>query len=151
MKKEDFIQPPVELALRRINFVDRFCLIANQHNVRNEEFTFETNDVIMICNELGYNFKYSKQRQFYFQEVCDDFRFNLGFTIKYQSIEFGIAIINEKSSINSASTFDFFIDLISDGEIKCGRLMFQNLKELKEILKEGFLLFEDIKDELLKL
>ena len=150
MNKLDFIQPKVENVLYQIDFIKRLEAISLKFSSRDEKFQVESKVVIEICNELKLKFKYSKAKEYYLKEKVGDFDLEFGFSIRYQSFDFGITIKNPSLGINSSAPWDFFISLLTSDEKKIGRIKFRNYDDIREILINIFDIYNEIKKEFSK-
>jgi hypothetical protein len=148
MNKEDFLQPQIEQALIEIDFVSKYKRLGDRFNVRDEDFKTDYTEVLKIANELGHSLKYSKEKEFYLEENLGDYKFKLGFTIRFNSFDFGLSITNHLKGINSSAPWDFFVKLMTSGQIKVPRVSFKNYDDIKLILTDFFSLYDEIKNEL---
>lgn len=149
MNKEDFLQKEVETALNNIDFIPRYKAIAEQYSKRDESFKFQNQEIIQIAEEMGVAIKYSKTKEFYYEETNSGFTFKIGFTIRFNSFDFGLSIINNDKMIKSSSPWGFLVQLMSDGTDKASKIMFCDLDEVKEILKAVFNIYADLKKAIL--
>ncbi len=149
MKKEDFLQKEVEIALNKINFINRLESISTNFNTRDENFKIDNEQILKICSDLGITCKYSKGKDFYYNEIVSGFKFGIGFSVRYQSFDFGISIKNETLKIDSSAPLDLWVNLISNGEKETSRIKFENYYDVKEILNKIFNIYLDLKNELL--
>jgi hypothetical protein len=149
--KEDIIQPSIKFILNKINFINRYKSISDSHTVDDDKFRFSTENVIAIVQELGFNIRYSKSREFYLKEKYNDFTFGFGFTIRYNVIELGCSVKNEKINIWSEAPWGYFVKLMTEpNPITIFKPCFRNYEDLREILKEAFSIYEDFKREVIK-
>ncbi len=149
MNKEDFLQKPVEDCLDKIGFIKRFKQLSEVFNITDDVFEMEIDVVLQICKDLGLLIKYSKSKGFYVNEHIFDYDFTFGFTVKFNSFDFGLSVKNKDRNIFSAAPWHFLIDLmIENNNIR--RVNFRNYEDLKNILKVSFEIYDDFKKELVK-
>jgi hypothetical protein len=148
MTKEDFLQPQMEQAFIEIDFVNKYKRLGDRFNLRDEDFKMDNTEVLKIAYELGYLLKYSKEKEFHLEEKLGDYRFKVGFTIRFNSFDFGLSIINDVKGIDSSAPLDFFVKLMTSGQVKVPRVCFKNYDDIKLILSDFFSLYKDIKTKL---
>lgn len=149
MNKKDFLQEEVEKALNDIDFISRYKAIAEQYNRRDESFAFQNQQIIQIAEEIGFSIKHSKAKGFYYEEVDSGYTFKIGFTIRFNSFDFGFSIINDSKKIKSSSPWGFLVQLMSNGTDKVSKVMFRDLNEVRMILKAVFDIYDDLKKAVL--
>jgi hypothetical protein len=149
MNKEDFLQPPIEQVFIEIDFINKYKRLGDQFNVRDENFKMANTEVLKIAHELGYMLKYSKEKEFHFEEKLGDYRLKVGFTIRFNSFDFGLSITNHVKEIDSSAPWDFFVKLMTSDQVKVPRVCFRNYDDIKLILKDFFSLYNDIKVKLI--
>jgi hypothetical protein len=150
MNKRDFLQEPVENCLLQINFIERFRGLSNKFQIRDESFHIENEKIMSICKEFGFLIKYSKAKEFYITDKLNDFEFTFGFSIRFNSFDFGMSAKSENKNIFSSAPWHFFADLIDENN-KINRLQFRSYSDLETILKDAFNIYKDFKAELIKL
>jgi hypothetical protein len=133
-------------ALINVDFKERFDNLFEKHSHRNLFKKAEPNIVSQIIEDLGYKNIYKKDGKYF--EV-DDRTANVSLNL---SVDIGIVEFILNAKINGegcGGPFDYMCTFISsDDKLKVPR--FSDYKELKEILEEGFGIYEDIKRELNK-
>lgn len=149
MNKEDFLQEEIEQILRHIDFVSRYDGMSNKYNERDESFKFQNEDVLQVAKGMGHPMKYSKSKEFYLEEVLSGYKLNFGFTIRFNSFDFGLSVIHDERDIRSSAPWGFLVQLMSNGQKKVSKAMFRNINDIGSILKEAFSIYEDFKKELL--
>lgn len=145
MRKEDFLQSQVEQILIEVDFINKYKAMGDRFGVRDESFKINTSEVLTIANELGFSLKYSKSKEFYLTENIEGHQFSTGFTIRFNSFDFGLSIKNEAKGISSAAPWDFLVKLMTEDTVKVNRVCFRNYTDIKFILKDFFSLYEEIK------
>jgi len=141
----------------KINLYERHSNISNQYRFEETFENYSNEKVIEIVKELGYSAKYKKKENFFqIIETINEMRFYFHFSLKYGLVE----IIMHWECINNkdkwgGGTFAGICKKIEiakneekEGYIKDAR--FRNYEDLKNILREYFLIYEDLKTEVLK-
>ena len=105
----------------KINLYERHSNISNQYRFEDKLKDYSNDKTIEIVKELGYSAKYRKKEKFFqIIETIDGIKFYFHFSLKYGLVE----IIMYWECINN--------------------------KDKKNILREYFLIYEDLKTEVLK-
>ena len=141
----------------KINLYDRYRDINNMYRFEETFENYSNDEVIKIVKELGYTAKYRKKENFFqIIETINEMRFYFHFSLKYGLVEVIMywECINNKD-IWGGGTFAGICKKIEiakneekEGYIKKAR--FRNYEDLKNILREYFLIYEDLKTEVLK-
>ena len=141
----------------KINLYERHSNISNQYRFEETFENYSNDEVIKIVKELGYTAKYRKKENFFqIIETINEMRFYFHFSLKYGLVEVIMywECINNKD-IWGGGTFAGICKKIEiakneekEGYIKKAR--FRNYEDLKNILREYFLIYEDLKTEVLK-
>ena len=141
----------------KINLYERHCNISNQYRFEETFENYSNEKVIEIVKELGYSAKYKKKENFFqIIETINEMKFYFHFSLKYGLVEIIMywECINNKD-IWGGGTFAGICKKIEiakneekEGYIKKAR--FRNYEDLKNILREYFLIYEDLKTEALK-
>jgi len=141
----------------KINLYERHSNISNQYRFEETFENYSNDEVIKIVKELGYSAKYRKKENFFqIIETTNKLKFYFHFSLKYGLVEIIIywECINNKD-IWGGGTFAGICKKIEiakneekEGYIKDAR--FRNYEDLKNILREYFLIYEDLKTEVLK-
>ena len=141
----------------KINLYERHSNISNQYRFEETFENYSNEKVIEIVKELGYSAKYKKKENFFqIIETTNKLKFYFHFSLKYGLVEIIMywECINNKD-IWGGGDFAGLCKLIeiSRGEEKEGYIRkpcFRNYEDLKNILREYFLIYEDLKTEVLK-
>ena len=143
--------------LEKINLYERHSNISNQYRFEETFENYSNEKVIEIVKELGYSAKYKKKENFFqIIETINEMRFYFHFSLKYGLVEIIMywECINNKDKWGGG-TFAGICKKIEiakneekEGYIKKAR--FRNYEDLKNILREYFLIYEDLKTEVLK-
>ena len=141
----------------KINLYERHSNISNQYRFEETFENYSNDEVIKIVKELGYSAKYKKKENFFqIIETINEMKFYFHFSLKYGLVEVIMywECINNKD-IWGGGTFAGICKKIEiakkeekEGYIKKAR--FRNYEDLKNILREYFLIYEDFKTEVLK-
>ena len=141
----------------KINLYERHSNISNQYRFEETFENYSNDEVIKIVKELGYTAKYRKKENFFqIIETTNKLKFYFHFSLKYGLVEIIIywECINNKDKWGGG-TFAGICKKIEiakneekEGYIKDAR--FRNYEDLKNILREYFLIYEDLKTEVLK-
>ena len=141
----------------KINLYERHSNISNQYRFEETFENYSNDEVIKIVKELGYSAKYKKKENFFqIIETINEMKFYFHFSLKYGLVEIIMywECINNKDKWGGG-TFAGICKKIEiakneekEGYIKDAR--FRNYEDLKNILREYFLIYEDLKTEVLK-
>ena len=141
----------------KINLYERHSNISNQYRYEDKLKDYSNDKTIEIVKELGYTAKYRKKENFFqIIETTNKLKFYFHFSLKYGLVEVIMywECINNKD-IWGGGTFAGICKKIEiakneekEGYIKKAR--FRNYEDLKNILREYFLIYEDLKTEVLK-
>ena len=141
----------------KINLYERHSNISNQYRFEETFENYSNDEVIKIVKELGYSAKYRKKENFFqIIETINEMKFYFHFSLEYGLVEIIIywECINNKDKWGGG-TFAGICKKIEiakneekEGYIKKAR--FRNYEDLKNILREYFLIYEDLKTEVLK-
>ena len=140
----------------KINLYERHSNISNQYRFEETFENYSNDEVIKIVKELGYSAKYKKKENFFqIIETINEMRFYFHFSLKYGLVEIIMywECINNKDKWGGG-TFAGICKKIEiakneekEGYIKKAR--FRNYEDLKNILREYFLIYEDLKISLI--
>ena len=141
----------------KINLYERHSNISNQYRFEDKLKDYSNDKTIEIVKELGYSAKYKKKENFFqIIETINEMKFYFHFSLKYGLVEVIMywECINDKDKWGGG-TFAGICKKIEiakneekEGYIKKAR--FRNYEDLKNILREYFLIYEDLKTEVLK-
>ena len=141
----------------KINLYERHSNISNQYRFEETFENYSNEKVIEIVKELGYSAKYKKKENFFqIIETINEMRFYFHFSLKYGMVEVIIFWEYENNKdLSGGGLLSVVCKLIEiakneekEGYIKDAR--FRNYEDLKNILREYFLIYEDLKTEVLK-
>ena len=140
----------------KINLYKRHYTLSVQNNYESTFENYSNEKVIEIVKELGYTAKYRKKENFFqIIETTSKIKFYFHFSLKYGLVEIimGMMDKNKKNIIgglvpNICKKIEIVKNEEKKGDIKKAR--FRNYEDLKNILREYFLIYEDFKTEVLK-
>ena len=140
----------------KINLYERHKNLSNQYRYEDKLKNYSNDKTIEIVKELGYTAKYRKKENFFqIIETTNKLKFYFHFSLKYGLVEIimGMMDKNKKNIIgglvpNICKKIEIVKNEEKKGDIKKAR--FRNYEDLKNILREYFLIYEDLKTEVLK-
>lgn len=140
----------------KINLYERHSNISNQYRFEETFENYSNEKVIEIVKELGYSAKYRKKEKFFqIIETINEMKFYFHFSLEYGMVEIIMGMMNKnKKNIigglipNVCKKIEIVKNEEKEGYIKDAR--FRNYEDLKNILREYFLIYEDLKTEVLK-
>ena len=140
----------------KINLYERHSNISNQYRFEETFENYSNEKVIEIVKELGYSAKYRKKEKFFqIIETINEKKFYFHFSLKYGMVEVIIFWEYENNKdLSGGGLLSVVCKLIEiakneekEGYIKKAR--FRNYEDLKNILREYFLIYEDLKISLI--
>ena len=141
----------------KIHLYDRYSYISNQYRYEDKSKDYSNDKTIEIVKELGYSAKYKKKENFFqIIETINEMRFYFHFSLEYGMVEVIIFWENENNKdLSGGGLLSVVCKLIeiAKNEEKEGYIKdacFRNYEDLKNILREYFLIYEDLKTEVLK-
>ena len=145
----------VKEIFEKINFVNRYQKICEKFNDFDNRMRDSTKQLQKkILDKLDYKYRYISNGSFYqIKEHEKDYLFQLHLVLKGGQIEILLFIQKKNKTLEPQGRIDFFPeDLgIPFERLKSGALpKYSSEEELKEILKEIFSIYEDLKKEFVK-
>ena len=141
----------------KINLYEKHSNISNQYRYEDKLKDYSNDKTIEIVKELGYSAKYRKKENFFqIIETTNKLKFYFHFSLKYGLVEIIIywECINNKDKWGGGTFAGICKKIeIAKNEEKEGYIKdacFRNYEDLKNILREYFLIYEDLKTEVLK-
>ena len=140
----------------KIHLYDRYSYISNQYRFEDKLKDYSNDKTIEIVKELGYSAKYRKKEKFFqIIETIDGIKFYFHFSLEYGMVEVIIFWEYENNKdLSGGGLLSVVCKLIEiakneekEGYIKKAR--FRNYEDLKNILREYFLIYEDLKISLI--
>ena len=140
----------------KINLYERHKNLSNQYRYEDKLKNYSSDETIRIVKELGYLAKYRKREKFFqIIETINEMKFYFHFSLEYGMVEsiMGMMDKNKKNIIgglvsNVCTLIEMRKNEEKEGYIK--KACFRNYEDLKNILREYFLIYEDLKTEVLK-
>ena len=140
----------------KINLYERHSNISNQYRFEDKLKDYSNDKTIEIVKELGYSAKYRKKEKFFqIIETIDGIKFYFHFSLKYGLVEVIMywECINNKDKWGGGTFAGICKKIeIAKNEEKEGYIKdacFRNYEDLKNILREYFLIYEDLKISLI--
>ena len=140
----------------KINLYERHSNISNQYRFEETFENYSNDEAIKTVKELGYSAKYRKKENFFqIIETTNKLKFYFHFSLEYGMVEIIMGMMNKnKKNIigglipNVCKKIEIVKNEEKEGYIKDA--CFRNYEDLKNILREYFLIYEDLKTEVLK-
>ena len=140
----------------KIDLYERHSNISNQYRYEDKLKDYSNDKTIEIVKELGYSAKYKKKENFFqIIETINEMRFYFHFSLEYGMVEVIIFWENENNKdLSGGGLLSVVCKLIeiAKNEEKEGYIKdacFRNYEDLKNILREYFLIYEDLKISLI--
>ena len=140
----------------KINLYERHSNISNQYRYEDKSKDYSNDKTIEIVKELGYSAKYRKKEKFFqIIETINEMKFYFHFSLEYGMVEIIMGMMNKNKKHIIGGAFSWLckkIKVTENEEIKDNvkYARFRNYEDLKNILREYFLIYEDFKTEVLK-
>ena len=140
----------------KINLYKRHYALSVQNNYESTFENYSNEKVIEIVKELGYTAKYRKKENFFqIIETTNKLKFYFHFSLKYGLVEIIMGMMDKNKKHIIGGAFSWLckkIKVTENEEIKDNvkYARFRNYEDLKNILREYFLIYEDFKTEVLK-
>ena len=140
----------------KINLYERHSNISNQYRFEDKLKDYSNDKIIEIVKELGYLAKYRKREKFFqIIETINEMKFYFHFSLEYGMVEIIMGMMNKNKKHIIGGAFSWLckkIKVTENEEIKDNvkYARFRNYEDLKNILREYFLIYEDFKTEVLK-
>lgn len=141
--------------LEKINFVHRYQNICKKYNdfdngMRgNQRKMYDT-----VIKKFDYSIKYYNKEKFYRLEhkLSENLMLGIQLSLKDGLVESMLDVYESNDFLTPDGRFDFIAEELNENynRDKYNLPSFTSEKELEEILKEMFSIFEDLKDELSK-
>lgn len=140
----------VKEALLKIEFGKRAKRLTENHfeNSYNTFGDYDNEEVIKIFRELGYDVKYDKRENFFkVTEKLIQYKLQCHICLKYGHVELGWYLLKDNKYYDGY-VWGVMKNILEGNDEHLMRPEFHSYEELKEILKEAFLMYEDFKKEL---
>ena len=139
----------------KINLYERHSNISNQYRFEDKLKDYSNDKTIEIVKELGYSAKYRKKEKFFqIIETINEMKFYFHFSLEYGMVEIIMGMMNKNKKHIIGGAFSWLckkIKVTENEEIKDNvkYARFRNYEDLKNILREYFLIYEDLKISLI--
>ena len=148
----------IKLVLEKIDFVNKYKKMSerfkgnpNDLNDRLDEYDVEK--VIEIFNSFGYQATFDKKEKFFKLGVVDNSpKYMIWFNIILENgmTEF-IWVVYHNNEVRLGSPWSVYSRLLINSKERIKKPIYRSYKELEEVLKEAFYMYEDFKRELLNI
>ena len=146
MRKEDLLHQKIEQTLIDIDFVSKYQELSDNFRNTQTDYQYTTDQILSIGKENDLSLKAFKGEQYFTDyERCGETEFRFGLTIKHNIIEFDVSIENKAHNISSGGSYGLLVQLLTDWTKTIRKPGFNTYKEMKELIKEGIMLYKDIK------
>jgi hypothetical protein len=141
---------------KKISFAERYEKLSVKFQFK-ERLDYSKESVLDLIKKIGYTAKYVKKNNFFkIEEKKGIIKFYLNICLKYSNVELVIGatnIIEDKFLIGGVfvricTEVNYYKGISLDENIK--KPKFRNYEDLEEILREAFSIYEDFKNEVLK-
>ena len=142
---------------KSIDFIKRYEALSKNFQF-GDRLDYSNDKVLSLIAKLGYKVKYIKNNNFFkIEEKINGYKFYLNICLKYSNVELIVGATEiEKDQFITGSVFGgLYKDMkYAEGidlEENIRDPKFRNYEDLEIILKEAFNIYEDFKNELLKM
>ncbi|KAA0966410.1 hypothetical protein FQ087_09320 [Sporosarcina sp. ANT_H38] len=152
------MKPEIKTVLEKIEFVDRYKVLSEQFrgnpndiNDRLEDYDIEM--VNEIFKDLGYDVAFDSKEKFFKVGVVDNspnYMIWFNIILEYGMTDF-IWVVYHNNEVRLGSPWSVYSRLLIDPRERIKKPVYQSYRELAEILKEAFLMYDDLKGELINL
>lgn len=147
MKIDERVKPILE----KVNFIDRYRKLSQQYednDYRMEKFSYD--QVIEIMSDLGYEVSYDRKENFFkLLENNQGLETQLNINLKYGSVELILGVVKDNERYTVGGPFGMIARLMGESE-RIKKPVFSNYDQLREVLKDSFQLYEDVKKNLMQ-
>ncbi|EKQ54368.1 MULTISPECIES: hypothetical protein [unclassified Clostridium] len=136
--------------LLKINFSERAKKLAGKHSIDSKDApeNYDTEEVIKIFSELGYDAKFNKKENFFkVTEKLTQYRVQCHISVKYSYVEIGWYLFKD-NKFYEGDVWSAMKKALEGDDEQLMKPEFHSYEELKEILAEAFEMYEDFKREL---
>lgn len=150
------MKPVIKTVLEKIEFVDRYRALSEQFEGNPDDINdrienYEIEKVNEIFNKLGYDADFDDKEKFFKVGVLDNspnYMIWFNIILEYGMTEF-IWVVYRNNEVRLGSPWSVYSRLLIDPSERIKKPVYRSYKELEEILKEAFLMYEDFKSELI--
>ncbi len=146
------LHPKIKPILEDINFLSRYKKLNQRFPLSNEAFeNYSNEEVLKIFDSLGYNFKYAKKEKFFgLKESINGFDFTFNISCKCGVLEFIWGLTKDGERFTMGGPWGLIGDLLVHGNCSIKDPSFKSYAELKEILAEALMIYEDFKKRVIR-
>jgi hypothetical protein len=138
--------------LEKINFLGRYVDIYKS-SLKSMDHPFESysNDkAIQIFDNLGYRFRFYKTEKFFgLKESHNDYEFIFNISLRYGKLELIWGLKKSDQKIRLGGPWNVIVKLMGRSDLGIKKPAFSNYKELEDLLRQAFSLYEDFKKEVI--
>ena len=152
------MKPEIKVVLDKIGFVDRYKKMSeyfrgNPNDLNDRLEDYDVKKVIEMFNSFGYEATFDKKEKFFKLGVIDNSPYYMiwfNIILEYGMTEF-IWVVYRNNEVQLGSPWSVYSRLLIDQKARIKKPVYRDYKELEQILKEAFLMYEDFKRELINL
>lgn len=142
-----------EYALEKIKFIERYQQLSAKYDCDAKESfeNYDSNQVINMMGELGYKPSFNKKERFFkIVETQNPYKFQFVISLRYGAAEL-IWSVWKHSELTVGGTWGIIkrqLDGLENGQVR--KPVFRNYEELKALLTDVFVIYEDFKREYMR-
>ncbi|MEY8747006.1 hypothetical protein [Paenibacillus tundrae] len=147
------LKSEVRTSLKKIDFINRYRELYMKYTFGSDERfkTYDNNLVITTFKDLGLNVNFDKKENFFkFVEEFSTYKFQVNISLKVGHAEI-IWVVWKNGELQTGVPWILLKSLMGNTDQNIKYPIFRNYEDLKMILKESFLMYEDFKRELLSI
>lgn len=147
MELDDRVRPVLE----DTSFIERYRKLSHENSdLDNKMKNYSCNEVIKIAAELGHELTFNEKENFFkLLENNGGLETQLNISLKYGLVELILGIVKDGERYSVGGPFGMITRLMGESE-RIKYPVFTDYDQLKNILKESFSIYEDIKKGLLE-
>lgn len=136
--------------LENMAVINRYKKLSHENgDLGNKMKVYSNDEVIKIASGLGYNLSYNKKENFFkLLEKNDGLETQLNISLKYGLVELILGIVEDGDRYEVGGPFGVITRLLGEEE-RIKYPAFKDYDQLRNILRESFGIYEDIKKGLL--
>lgn len=146
MKLDERLRPIFE----EISFIARYRKLSLENSDTGSKMeNYSCDEVIRIAHELGYTLSYNKRENFFkLLERTDGAQTQLNISLKFGLVESILSVTKDDNQYSVGGPFGVITRLLGDSE-RIKYPAFESYDQLRNILKECFSIYEDVKKGLI--
>ena len=136
-------------ALNKISFCERYKALSDATQFANNVTSLQIEEVVEIFKRLGYGATFNRAESFYkvVQEV-EPFRFQFNISLKYGNVELIWDFLEHGYRLKPSGPWNAIYKRLLNADERILMPKYRNSEDLKDILKQSFVIYEDLKKEL---